>query len=272
MNYFTVTKYNENLYQLKDKLGVLVTLVIGNEKALLFDTAYGIGDLKKEVEQITKLPLVVVNSHGHMDHSCGNYQFDEVLINEKDFELCKKHNSLPWRRRNVASAKAISALPEGFDEEKYLGCSFGNLKPLNYHDIIDLGNLELEVIDMRGHTQGSIGLYIKDWKLLLVGDATCPFIWIFLDESTSVEEYIEMLENVLPLDFTDFLVGHGARLFPKSKMYEFLKVAKEVDMEKAVKVSFNNFEEHNIYCYTEGVMYNQDHAGIVFDPNKLKRC
>ena len=34
---------------------------------------------------------------------------------------------------------------------------------------------------MEGHTTGSIGLYIKDWKLMLVSDATCPFIWIFLE-------------------------------------------------------------------------------------------
>ena len=41
-------------------------------------------------------------------------------------------------------------------------------------------------------------------------------------------------------------------------------------MEKAVKVEFKNFDHLNSYCYKEGVMYNQDHAGIVFDPDKLK--
>ena len=270
MGYFTVTKYNDNLYQLKDKLGVLVTLVIGKEKALLLDTAYGIGDLKKEIEEITSLPLVVVNSHGHMDHSCGNYQFDEVYINMKDYDLCVKHNSRKWRERNIRSANNLKALPDRFDVEKYLNQSFGNLKPLNYGDLIDLGDLELEVIDMRGHTQGSIGLYIKDWKLMLVSDATCPFIWIFLDESTTVKEYVDMLHQVLKLEFDNFLVGHGARMFPRERMYEFLKVAEELDMNKAVKVSFNNFEEYDVYCYTEGVMYNQDHAGIVFDPKRIK--
>ena len=35
------------------------------------------------------------------------------------------------------------------------------------------------------------------------------------------------------------------------------------------KVSFPNFDNANSYCYTKGVMYNQDHCGIVFDPNKL---
>ena len=37
MNYFTVFKYDDNLYQIKDALGVLSTLVIGNDKALLFE-------------------------------------------------------------------------------------------------------------------------------------------------------------------------------------------------------------------------------------------
>ena len=51
MSYFTIFKYNEKLYQIKDALGVLSTLVIGQEKALLFDTGYGIGNIKEEVEK-----------------------------------------------------------------------------------------------------------------------------------------------------------------------------------------------------------------------------
>jgi glyoxylase-like metal-dependent hydrolase (beta-lactamase superfamily II) len=122
---------------------------------------------------------------------------------------------------------------------------------------------------MEGHTQGSIGLYIKDWKLMLVSDATCPFIWIFLEESTPVSVYVKMLEKVLELEFDNFLVGHGARLFPRQKMIDFYEVAKNINLEESVKVSFNNFDNANSYCYTKGVMYNQDHCGIVFDPNKL---
>lgn len=269
MGYFTVYKYNDNLYQIKDALGSLITLVIGEDKALVFDTGYGIGDLKKQIEEITEKPLIVVNSHGHMDHSCGNYQFDKVYIDKRDLELCKKHNSKPWRIRNINSAKNIKALPENFDEELYISKEEGNLEFLSVGQIFDLGNVQLEVINMEGHTQGSIGLFIKDWKLMLVSDATCPFIWIFLEESTPVSVYVKMLEKVLKLDFDNFLVGHGARLFPRQKMFDFYEVAKNINLEKSVKVSFNNFDDLNPYCYTEGVMYNQDHCGIVFDPNKL---
>ena len=120
MSYFTVTKYNDNLYQIKDSLGVLATLVIGKEKALLLDTCYGIGNLKEEVEKITNKPLIVVNSHGHMDHSAGNFQFDEVYINELDVELCKKHNGVERRTRNIEAAQKMNVLPEGFDINAYI--------------------------------------------------------------------------------------------------------------------------------------------------------
>ena len=69
MGYFTIKKYNDQLYQIKDKLGVLSTLVIGNNKALLFDTGYGICSLKEEVKKLTDKELIVINSHGQTMHA-----------------------------------------------------------------------------------------------------------------------------------------------------------------------------------------------------------
>ena len=46
-------------------------LLIGKERALLFDTAYGVGNLREFVEGITDKPVTVVNSHGHFDHTGG---------------------------------------------------------------------------------------------------------------------------------------------------------------------------------------------------------
>lgn len=269
MNYFTTVKYSDNLYQIKDALGVLTTLVIGKDKALLLDTGYGIGNLYEEVRKITKKELIVVDSHGHMDHACGNYQFKEVYISKDDLDIVKEYNSCKWRERNIKAAIDLGVLPDNFDIEKYKTMREGNLKEIKPDSIIDLGDLHLEVIKMEGHTKGSIGLLIKEWKILLVADATCPFVWLFLKESTSVKTYIKMLERTLKLDFDYFLVGHGAKLFKKEEMVKFLNVAKDIKLDKSVKVSFNNFEELNSYCYTLGEMYNQNDCGVVFDPNKL---
>ena len=81
--------------------------------------------------------------------------------------------------------------------------------------------------------------------------------------------YIKSVEKILSYDFDNFLVGHGARLLPRSRMDEFLQVAKEIDLEKSIKVSFGGFDNLNSYVYTKYKLYDQDGAGVVFDPDKL---
>ena len=60
-----------------------IWLVEGSDGALLIDTGLGIGKLREEVEAYTSLPYKVVDTHGHGDHSGGNYQFDEVYMHPK---------------------------------------------------------------------------------------------------------------------------------------------------------------------------------------------
>jgi glyoxylase-like metal-dependent hydrolase (beta-lactamase superfamily II) len=271
MSYFKDIQINEHIYQIKDPMGVLMTLIIGNNKAMLIDTGYGIYDIKKHVESITNLPLIVVNSHGHMDHSCGNYLFEEVFIHEKDFELCKLHNSYDWRKRNLTTAMNMNLIDNNYNFDLYLQRNCGNLLPISYNEEFDLGNITIKTINMEGHTTGSVGFLIEEDNLLVTSDGACPFVWLFLTESTSVLTYIKMLENVLTLPFDGILVGHGAgTILPRQKIVDFLNCAKDISLEQSVQVYFNNFDHLNSYCYTKGKMYDQNDVGVVFDPNKLK--
>ena len=274
MNYFTVFKYDDNLYQIKDALGVLSTLVIGENKALLFDTGYGIGNIKEEVEKITKKPLVVVNSHGHMDHACGNCQFDEIYIDEEDVELCLHHTNLDYRKRNVANARSRGVLPDNFDEEAYYKLRSGNLKLLKEHQIFDLGGLSLEVIKIPGHTQGSVALYIKELKTMLVSDGACPYIWMFLKESTTLVTYLESLRKLLKYDFESFLLGHGAGKLDRSFMYRLeditLKAISGDYADKYVPYSAPGFEENGTVGLCESKLYEAGKCGILFNITKIK--
>lgn len=269
MDYFTTYPINDHIYQIKDAMGVLTTLVIGKDYALLVDTGYGIKNLKEYISTITTKPLIVIASHGHMDHTGGNYLFDKVYISSLDISLCKKHNSLEWRKKNIFSAKSLHLIDDAFDEESYLTKREGNLLPLENNQVFLLGDLHARIIPMEGHTAGSIGVLLEEDKILIVTDATCPFVWLFLEESLPVSTYIDMLERTLKLDFDGILLGHGAgKLLQRSKVEDFLNIAKTIDMKRAVKVTFNNFE-NNSYCYTLGKMYDQNDCGIVFDPDKM---
>lgn len=269
MSYFQTFKINQSLYQIKDAMGVLTTLIIGTNKALLIDTGYGIGDLSQHIKGITDKPLIVVNSHGHMDHTGGNYQFKTVFIKAEDYLLCQKHNSLNWRKNNLETAISLGLISKEFNQENYLAQNEGNLQILKENHF-DLGNINIEIINMEGHTKGSIGFLIEEQKILVVTDATCPWVWLFLKESTTVSTYIKMLERILKLDFNYILLGHGkAELTKRKRVYEFLEVAKNINIEESEKVTFKHFENENSYAYTKGTKYNQDDSGIIFNPEKL---
>lgn len=273
MSYFTVTKINDHIYQFNDKMSVLSTLVIGENKALLFDTTYGLGDLKQAVLEITNKPLIVVNSHGHMDHACGNYQFDEVLIDKEDEELLIYHTSLEYRQKNLRNAIARGVLPKNFDEEKYLNQRTGNYKFLEEHQVFDLGNLHLEVVKIPGHTTGSIALYVKELRIMLVSDGACPYVWMFLKESAPLKDYLNSINKLLEYNFESFLLGHGAGLMNRSFMYRLKAITEEV-LSGKVDDKFEpylapGFEIDGTVSYCEGKPYEAGKCGIIFNKYRI---
>ena len=47
---------------------VISYLIVGSERALLFDTGLGIGDMRRVASELTSLETIVLNSHTHYDH------------------------------------------------------------------------------------------------------------------------------------------------------------------------------------------------------------
>jgi len=261
----------ENVVHIEDPLGVFATLIIGQDKALLFDTAYGIGNLREHVEDLTKLPLIVVNSHGHVDHLCGNYHFDEVCIHENDIEVSHVHTSKDMRKDIIRQAREKGVLPADFDEDGFLSTGPGNLVPIKEGHCFDLGGATLEVIEVPGHTRGSIGLLYREKRLLLLGDAANSFLFLFLPESTSVDEYIKTLEKINSLDFDQFIISHYHSTLPKSKINDYIECAKNIDVEKSKPFEFPPFKDLKalIYSHKDREPSDPDFAAIIYTKDRL---
>ena len=97
MQYFKHEKLKEHLYRIIDITGVCCYLVVGEEKACLLDTCGGIGNIKEYVETITDKPIMVVLTHGHLDHIGGASLFEEVYMPHEDMPVLKMHNDFEFR-------------------------------------------------------------------------------------------------------------------------------------------------------------------------------
>lgn len=252
----------DNVYYFRDPLGVCFGILKGSKKAIVIDTGYGIEDIKPLVEKYIDTPYIVINTHGHMDHSGGNFRFEECYIPEGDVDLFLNHMKYDRRMKSVQNALKNGLVDETYDMEAYANTPIPKYKTIKPGEIIDLGNLTVEIIDMRGHTKGSIGLYVKEMKLLFSGDAAIHMIWMFLEESTDIKTYIEYLEKVKQLDFTHFMTGHHMDVFDKKLIDYYLEVAKTAKPENSIQVNFGDFGTGITYQYAK--MYDGINIGICF--------
>lgn len=229
-------------YRITSKEAVFMDLFVGSEKALLWDTGYGYGNLKNAVRKITTLPLIIVNSHGHLDHSCGNCQFEEtVYIHEKDVALCQEHTGVERRIGAIENAKhsmdfatgiTQNILPEDFDEEAYQNGGTGKLALIKEGDRFELGGLTLTVYEFPGHTAGSIGLLWEEKKIMFAGDSMNPFLWLFMPEALTLAEYRRTLDKAWGMDFTHFYVSHNLPCMERAALLDYMDAADHVDFEK----------------------------------------
>lgn len=169
-------------------------LICGQEKAMVIDTANGMEDLHAIVRSITDLPLVVVNTHGHCDHIYGNAFFEEAWLHPADRALAAEH---------------IAMFQEEYDKRGLTACPF---RDASIGQVFDLGGLALEVVGLKGHTAGSIGLLDRQDRLLFSGDGVIPHIWMQLDEGLPLKELQQMLQSLKAhygSEFDRILTGHA---------------------------------------------------------------
>jgi para-nitrobenzyl esterase len=162
-------------------------LIEGATKAVLIDTGMGKGDLAQFVKSLASLPIEIAITHGHGDHIGQLNQFSNSVI--------------------YMSEKDRAMLPAALNT--------GRFKWVKDGDKIDLGGgRALEVIEVPGHSAGSIMFLDSVGKTLAVGDAigSGMYVWKFIPGTASVAEYGDTLrkleKRLAGYDSLTFLTGH----------------------------------------------------------------
>src|SRR5215831_881456 len=131
------------IYEPHQSEEVISYLIVGQKRALLFDTGMGISDIKKLALELTTLAIVVLNSHTHDDHVGGNWQFDTIYGMDTDFTRKNAKGSNEDAQAEIAPGEICGTLPKGFDAKSYATKPWTIARFLQGHDSIDLGGRNL---------------------------------------------------------------------------------------------------------------------------------
>ncbi|MBS1608209.1 MAG: MBL fold metallo-hydrolase [Bacteroidetes bacterium] len=193
--------FDENMYLLE-----------GQDSSLLIDAGFGMGNLRDFVKSLTSKPLIIVNTHFHPDHTGGDYEFPFVCIGVNDMEYAKPflnpkvvQQITSQMLRDTTIADSLK-FPESRVEKTIL-------IPVSDNHLFKLGNRNVQVINVPGHTPGSIFLLDLKNKTLYTGD-NMQTTWLFFKESLSVQTYMQSLKklNKIKGKYNTLYPGHGKSL------------------------------------------------------------
>lgn len=183
-------------HQAEETIGYLI---VGEKKALLFDTGMGISDVKKVTAELTNLPIIVLNSHTHDDHVGGNWQFDTVYGMDTDFTRKNAQGSREDAQAEITPDQICGTLPKGFDAKTYATRPWKISHIIHDGDKLDLGGRTIELIATPGHTPDSISLIDRANGLIFTGDTYYPApIWLFRPE-TDLDAYAKSIRRLAAL-------------------------------------------------------------------------
>ncbi|MFY9747426.1 MAG: MBL fold metallo-hydrolase [Acidobacteriaceae bacterium] len=159
-------------------------LIVGRTRAMLFDTGMGIGNLKALTVELTRLPIVVLNSHTHNDHVGDNWQFDTVYSMDTSFSRRNAQGSREAAQAEIRPGETCGTLPTGFDPKAYATRPWKITSFVHDGEWIDLGGRRLQIIATPGHTPDAISLFEPEKGLLFTGDTFYPgTIWLYRPET-----------------------------------------------------------------------------------------
>lgn len=205
-------------------------IIKGQEKSMIIDTGFNREDTKEDIMKTFKeLNLKPENTilfltHLHSDHTGLATYLEEmgltIYASKMDGDLLnnsvKKSDSM-WQ--DTIQQGIWQGLEEDkLDIEDHPGFKFRPTAHINFisaipGECIQIGEYNFEIIDLKGHTPGIVGLYEKEHKILFCGDHILGKItpnitfWGF-QYGDILGTYLESLDHAYNMDIDYLFSSH----------------------------------------------------------------
>lgn len=232
-DYFRATETFPGIYKISQpwfaegKLLVYSFLIVGTKAAIVFDSMFGYGNLRKFCEKITNLPLIMVNSHFHGDHAAGNFDFDACYIHP--YDLAGIYQGFCQTQEELYDRAVDTAVPDFRHKLRVEDmCAPRPMKtyPIFDGDVFDIGDRELTVVHVGGHSPGSIMLLDPTYHVAYSGD-TCNNDTI-VTHGDSIEEYLRGMLHLRKYTDDIFYLFGGHEDFPATIIDECISLCRRI--------------------------------------------
>lgn len=223
-----VVQINENTWRVEDGM-VRFFVLEGTEKALMIDSGMNVPDAMEVAKKITNKPLEMMNTHVDRDHISGNGAFAWCYLN-------------PAEEENYRAAGQT-----------------GEIRPVREGDVIDLGDRPLEIIDLPGHTPGSIAILDVKGRFLISGDSVQAGTIFMFGKHRNMADYVKSMKRLQTYQdrFDVIYPSHGTFPVEPSLIGKLIEGAEEIAAGKAQgkpvdmfgnKVTLYQFSYAGFFC------------------------
>ena len=211
-DWFQVYKTDKNVYSIVEPYQYqesISHLIIGQNKAILLDTGIVLFRIRPVVEQITDLPIIVINSHTHFDHVGGNWEFSNILAIDTSYT---KANMDGFQHKRIAQDFTSNSFcidpPINADLENIYTKQWEASGYIKDKDTIDLGDRIIEILQVPGHTPDSLALLDRKERLLFTGDTYYDAeLWLYVPE-TNIKNYQNSIDRLVSIESqVDYIFG-----------------------------------------------------------------
>lgn len=176
-------------------------LVVGKDRALLFDLAVDEPGMREYTEELVGKPVQLVLSHGHPDHAYYLSEFSDVWMHLADERFI---------RDGMMGIPPVTPCP--------------TIHPLQDGDTINLGDRILDVFNIPGHSPGSILLLDRQSKVLLSGDTCARRLLYGLSDFVPINKFCESLRRLQAQDFDVIYSAHDRCALPKAHLEHMIQL------------------------------------------------
>ena len=209
---YEIIEINSNTWRIEDS-GVRVFLLAGSDKALLIDTGMNLPNALEIARSLTDLPVELLNTHADRDHISGNGGFDSFYMS-------------PSEEPNYRSSGGK-----------------GTIIPVFQGDIIDLGGRSVEIVELPGHTPGSVGVIDSECKALISGDPIQDGRIFMFGKFRDMNKYIESLKVLSQYDgrYSEIWPSHGSFPLSPAVVSELIEAASKIQKGEISGISTQMF-------------------------------